>query len=528
MANIPNRLFLVLAAATLGLLLACNKSEFNDLRFADRNAEYAFPLFNTTLQLDDLMYKVLNDTLSNDTLLINDDNTMTLIYTGDVAQKPATDIFKFFEGGFFPLLDTLYTNPIDAPSGVIIYQADMKAGQIGITIFNTNPEIITGYVEIPQMSKGGVVFTYPFTAPAGSSTLASQWVSPAIPVDGYVLESDNNQLQFKYYAYRPNGERIKMDVAGFPGIVVSFSNMEFSYLEGYWGYSRYPFTRDTIEIDINQTDLNGNVKVKNPEITMQIANSWGFPTRGVVKYLSFIGQNGEELKLEADVFINDSFVDFNYPSFAAGELGQTKYTTVLLNESNSNIADIFNSQPVQFIYELDGISNVQQDPNLIGFMTDTSIIRLLMRVELLLEGSAENFSADQTLDLNFGDFSGIDTSLIELAEFKLVTENRTPISVDMQILFQDADGVVIDSLFTGGPKTFIRSTPIDNLGQSIGVERVEEFIPMSAERFSRVRNAKRALLQTSFTTANGGQTPVRLLATDDITVKMGIKLKTRY
>ena len=66
--------------------------------------------------MKDLLFTTLNDTLSGDTLFVNADNTMTLFYSGDVAQKPASDIFNFLEGTVPILLtDTLIENPIQSP-----------------------------------------------------------------------------------------------------------------------------------------------------------------------------------------------------------------------------------------------------------------------------------------------------------------------------------------------------------------------------------------------------------------------------
>lgn len=502
---------------------ACKKNDFEDTQLADHSAEFAFPLFSTTLNLKDLMLKVLNDTLSGDTLLVNPDNTMTLYYSGDVVKKPATDIFEDFAGGVFPLTDTISNSPIDTIEGVTIYRADLTKGRIGMTIFNVSADTLTGTLRIPQMTKNGEVFVYPFVAlPLGT------FVSPPIDVAGYTLQSNSNTLQFIYAAYKPNGDRVKVELSpGIPGIYVAFENLEFSYLEGFWGYQQYSLVRDTIEIDINQTDLVGDVKIENPKVTMRIANSWGFPTRGKIKYLSFIGQNNEEIPLHSTVF-PDSTVDFNYPSYAAGEVGQTKYTDIYLDETNSNIAEIFNSQPKRLIYEVDGISNAQNNPNIIGFLTDSSVISLAMRVELLLEGSARNFGAEQMLDLNFGEFGNVDTVNIQEVEFKLVTENGTPVSSALQMYFLDDAGQAIDSLFTGEPRFIMKAAPVNSEGIATGITRTEEFVPMSAARFVRVREAKKAFLKTSFTTAQDGNVPVKLLATDNTVVKMGVKVKTKF
>jgi hypothetical protein len=97
----------------------------------------------------------------------------------------------------------------------------------------------------------------------------------------------------------------------------------------------------------------------------------------------------------------------------------------------------------------------------------------------------------------------------------------------MQIYFRDETQRAFDSLFVGGPRGVIQSAPINSNGAATGITRTEQFIPMTAARFDEIRKAKDAFLKTSFTTANGGDTFVKLLATDKIVVKMGIIVKKR-
>ena len=510
---------------TLGIALwsACKKSDFEEPELADHTAQFAFPLFTTELFLKDLLFNLQSDSLSDDTIFVNPDNTLTLFYAGDVAEKPASDIFKFLNNTVPILLtDTVISNPIESPDGVTIRVADILSGTIGLYIKNSTPDTLHGYFEIPQMSLLGVVFQHPFVVAPGEF-----YLSTPIPLNGYHLESANNTLTFKYFAFRPDGVRIK--VPDFP--IAATNALTFTYVEGYWGFQWYQLTRDTIEININQTELKGDLKIKDPKVTMRISNSWGFPTRGQIKYLSFIGQSGEEIPLLSNgVFEHDSFdyKDFNYPAWILGEVGQTKFTDITLDGSNSNIADIFNSQPTRLIYEVDGISNAQLDPNLIGFITDQSNIKLQLRVELVLEGSVKNFGAEQTINLDFGGFGSLDSAGIEEVEFKLVTENGTPISSLAQIYFRDDAQNNIDSLFRDGPKEIIRSAPVNAEGVATGITRTEEFVTMTAAEFDRIRSAKDAYLKTYFTTANNGETFVKLLATDKIVMKMGLKVKKRF
>ncbi|MBL7827158.1 MAG: hypothetical protein JNJ57_11035 [Saprospiraceae bacterium] len=519
-----NLLFASLLILSAVFQYSCSKSEYEDAKLGNHTADFAFPLFTTDFKLKDLLVNVLNDSLSGDTIFINPDNSMTLYYTGDVAKKPASDLFPQLIGGF-PITDSIFSNPIPGPAGVKITRADLTQGNMYFVMKNFLADSIRGYFEIPQMTNmnGQVFTTSEFILAPGES-----WNSGIIDLAGMHLESATSQLTFRYYAYTPNGVRVRVPSSGWD-IAVFFGNLKFKYVEGNWGNQEYQLTRDTIEIDINQTELKGDIKVTNPQVTMRIVNSWGFPTRGVIKFLSFIGQNGEEIPLISTVFQQDgngnNYIDFAYPSITAGEVGQTKYTDVYLDNTNSNIADIFNSQPTRLIYEVDGISNAASDPNLVGFITDESIISLQMQVEMLLEGSAKNFGAEQELELDFEDLGSLDSANIESVEFKLVTENQMPIDIHAQIFFRDAAGVEVDSLFDGGYSRIMRSAPVSN-GVSSGTTRTETFIPMSAERFDRIRSVTQsALLKVFFTTAEEGQIPVKFLADNGTVLKMGIRVK---
>jgi hypothetical protein len=73
----------------------------------------------------------------------------------------------------------------------------------------------------------------------------------------------------------------------------------------------------------------------------------------------------------------------------------------------------------------------------------------------------------------------------------------------------------------------MKSAPVSVVnGERIatGTERKESFIGMNINRFNRIRKAKTAYLKTAFTTAEGGEKSVKLLAQNQIAVKMGVKV----
>lgn len=509
----------------LFLWQGCKKNDFENPKLAEHDVELAFPLFNTNLGVSDLVNNLLKGNDTKELLTVNADNTLTLSYSGDVSETKATKILDILDSiPGFPVDTSYFKFSFDnIPNGVNIRKARLNAGTIGAIIFNNLPEKIHGTFFLPQLTKDGVPYSIPFEIQSGGAG------GQTIDVTGYDLTSQDNDLLIQYDAYLEDGTKILKlpGNGGFPAVFMTLQNLTFSYLEGYWDKVEYDLNTDTIDININQINLNGDVKVKNPKITITVFNSWGFPTRGLIKYLRFKAKNGDLLELVSPVIVagTEVGIDFNYPSFAAGEVGQTKATTFYFDESNSNIAEIFNSNPVQMIYKVQGLANAESDPTLIGFITDTSTVRMNVQVELLLEGQLLNFPAEQSLNLDFGTFA--DSTGFESAEFKLVTENGMPLTTNMQVYFRDINENNIDSLFAEGPQDAIRSAPVDPLtGLTTGITRTETFIPFTAARFENLRlYAKKAFLQAAFSTAEDGTVPVKILNNQGAVVKMGIRLK---
>jgi hypothetical protein len=511
----------------LGIFIwqGCKKGDFENPKLAAHDSEFAFPLFNTNLNISDLVGKLLKGNDTKESLVVNADNTLTLSYSGDVSETKATKILDFLNTVIgFPVDTSYFRYSFDLiPNGVNIRKAELNGGTIGAIIFNTLPQKIHGTFYLPQLTKNGVPYSIPFEIQPGGAG------GQTIDMAGYSLLSQGNDLIIQYDAYLEDGTKILKLPGnnGIPAVVMTLQYLTFSYLEGYWDKVEYDLNTDTIDININQIGLNGEVKVKNPKITITVYNSWGFPTRGLIKYLRFKAKNGDLLELKSPVIIEgtDVGIDFNYPSFAAGEVGQTKATTFYFDETNSNIAEIFNSNPTQMIYKVQGLANAESDPSLIGFITDTSTVRMNVQVELLLEGQLLNFPAEQNLNLDFGSFA--DSTGFESAEFKLVTENGMPMTTSMQIYFRDINDVNIDSLFADGPQDAIRSAPVDAVtGLTTGITRTETFIPFTAARFENLRiKAKKGFFKAAFSTAQDGAVPVKILNNQGAVVKMGVKLK---
>ena len=142
------------------------------------------------------------------------------------------------------------------------------------------------------------------------------------------------------------------------------------------------------------------------------------------------------------LFISTNKAGSDYPEL--NEVGEERVTRFSMNKDNSNIVEVLGSSPVALDYDVDAITNPDNDDAIRGFMTDSSRYVANVEVELPIYGRASGFAAIDTFDIDFSDFQDI-----KEVEFKLITKNDLPLEVGMELYFEDQAGKVVDSLFTG-------------------------------------------------------------------------------
>lgn len=510
---------LALLTASIAFIFSCKKTDFSEIQAADHESEWAVPLFKTSIGIEDLLQKTLVDTAAK--LLIAPDGKMTFYFQGDLAAKYATELDeKFAElpgvGVFFPQTDTTVALP--SPDKLRIRKVLLKSGFMIPTVAPLFPAAGPTVVEvtIPQLlTPDGQSFVHKFTVPVGTSGL---WMSPdTVFIDNYKIEAPKDSFSFSYKAWDQDG-----NPALFLGCALLMQQFKFKYAEGFWESTSYPLSADTIPIDIYSFVAGGGrIQFDDPRVTAYILNSFGFPTRAQINALKMVLKDGSEVEFQGQAV--DDGINAVYPTLP-NEVGQTKVTEFYFDQTNSNIKDIFNAQPVSLIYDFNGISNPDNDPNFVGFITDESKVLLRVRVELPLRAYAKDFVVEDTLAVDFGGYSTLETGKVREAEFKIITENEMPVALATQILFLDSQNQPVDSLFTTGETVFLGPAPVDNDGNVTGKTVNELKIPLSAERFERIRAATHILLRARFNTSGGDTQPVTALQKQRTSIRMGMKV----
>jgi len=495
--------FLVVAAGVLTLAACTNFEVWEDLDKVDRDAEFAVPLVDTKIALQDLFDGL--DQYSS--LQIDSDGLLRFHYISDTTVRLGREVFDAVNEAIPPILpvekpqNALYLKP---PDSIFVDFLVFKTGQL--QYFFTNPH------DVPLE----VTLTLPQIAKNGQPLQRTHDVLPNSPIPlqtfdlrGYALQPENDSIHINYEARRPDGS---LDTL--PLFLITTKDIEFTYAEGLLGRQVFDNSIDTIDIDFYDNWTQGEVFFENPRVTIRVDNSFGVPTQASVDVFKVITVRGDTLELESP-FIENGF-DFDYP--ALGQQGMVRQTNFDFDKNNSNIEDLLGGGPVGLIYDIDAVTNPAGSNNVTGFITDTSYFSYYLDVELPLYGRAKDFSVRDTTEVAFADFGEV-----EAAEFKIVTKNELGLNVDLQGYFLDDKGAVIDSLFAE-KSTVIAAAPVDAEGFTTQAAEQTTFAEIPAERFAPIKKATALVLETSFSTYENGTQSVRVLAEQEVTIRIGVKI----
>jgi hypothetical protein len=503
-------------------MMSCQK--FDDLGDASLqfDGDYATALLTATMQIEDIVGELDSST----TVELDQDGLLHLIYRGDFTQRSSTDIFASVP--FIPVVisDSIVPFPYDAPNGIVLEYLTLKTADISFLCQSPFTEDITLEIELPEVFHPVTGATYKYSTNIPYDGEAPSSGAGSMDLTGWDLTPDNDNVNIKYTALLPDGTRVLLT-----DFYMLFQNFEASYLQGYLGQEVYDLPRDTIIIDFFDRWISGGVTFADPSINVEVENSFGLPVRSVSNFMSILNLDGSVLELQSDALENG--VDFAYP--ALDEVGESKFTSFTLDNTNSNIVDIFYNRPVAVDYNLDALGNPDSDQAIIGFATCTSFFRINVFVDLPVIVTANNFTFSSDIEINSDGGSGgsgnnsfgEDFDFADYITLKIVSENNIPIDLGLQLYFEDENGVALDSLFDTGldnllpDKAIIKAAGIDENGYSISTTHHEIEIDIPKEKFSAFLEMKNLGIVTVLN--NAPDDVVRFISTDDVTIKIGVK-----
>ena len=237
-------------------------------------------------------------------------------------------------------------------------------------------------------------------------------------------------------------------------IELEFIESEFSAIFGDFGTDPVDIQKDTILISAFDEFNEGGLTLNNPSITMNFDNHFGVELGVELADVTAIDSDESEAKLTGDVVNTPQFVDA--PN--QGQLGSSVLSSFSIDNTNSNIDELLNTTPSQFVFDVTAIPNVAGSNNIVNFLFDSSYLEIISTIEIPLDFRMDGFSKEFDLDVTGSDFEDVDSLKINVE-----VVNEIPFDGLLDLTFQDANG---NELYTLAEIGLIKSPQIGADGRT--------------------------------------------------------------
>ncbi len=293
--------------------------------------------------------------------------------------------------------------------------------------------------------------------------------------------------------------------------VLGFTGLRYSYAEGYLGRYIFALESDSMVLDFFDLWQDGGLYFQQPSLELRIANTAGVPIRLRAGKLDAVSASGTISILTPTL---DQGIPLAYPSLS--EVGQTRYTTVRIDHSNSDLPAALAANPHAFAFDFEAVA-FEEDPSQTGFITENSAIDVALTARLPLYASVESIGIRDTFEMKLEDVDQLSS-----AGFRMITENGFPMDIAVQVYFLDAQYEVIDSL-QSGKGIALSAAAVDATGRATTPAEDIQEVQVESHRLDALKHAAWISYRASIASPQGGSVPVRLYDHYELAIKLGIK-----
>ncbi len=482
----------------------------------------AFPLVNGDYNIAELAEDLSGENFQIGTA---EDGTSTFIYKQpSVLSQKAGEYFSINNQSYAMELNAGYDIPPGGADQTIevtreyvkqfesaeedkIYQMSLKRGALQLSMSGNIPSSGEVVIEFPSVEKNNetVSVSYSWTS-SGRQSYAENIDLAGTIVDLSSGSNGFNELPFNadlVLYYDGNG------ISSTDGLSVDIYlvNLEFDLLKASFGSREIPSAPGSFDLNFIDEIFGGAFFLEESTMDFDITNSIGAPIAVDFSSLKGVSSSGEDIYLKGSFFDTPLFV--NYPT----EVGGMESTEVFVDDSNSNINEIFSSQPNTIEYAFVGHVNPDNN-NDVHFVADTSILGASVLIEIPMFGYVENLVVYESYDFDGDIFQDLDNALIYIA-----AENGLPLDASIQAYFLDSDHNLLDSLFYDNNHVFV-SAEVDEDGfvNSSSISSVE--VMVEEERLDNISLAESVELRMLLNTSNSPGQSVHFTNDDRLIIQI--------
>ena len=304
---------------------------------------------------------------------------------------------------------------------------------------------------------------------------------------------------------------------------VSLTDIEFDFIEGYFGKLAVPTIKDSLVID-QLKDLKGKFGITNPSLTFTVINSFGVPVQlDFTKFQLKRKTTPKTLDININPFVIKSPESKDKPA---------EPSSISIDASIENFDKLLSSETEQLNFEANVQVNKPGDiPGKPNFITSKSSISIDANITVPLTGYISGFTFDDTSDIS------LPIDMLKSLQLKVIYKNTLPVDVDAKITFldvnnnpiKDASGTVINIINSSTDKLIkcpLLTENSETKSYTLAKEKIASLpeqsfsIILKESQIPYIKNAKKVIFSGSFETFEAGSKSVTLYDYYGLSIKL--------
>ena len=496
------------------LFISClDKVDFNNIDDLNYRGEWAIPLLQARLELNDIV-------ADDSTFTVDPDGGIRIIFEDDsIAGASIADLIKipdqepevltFVSGA--PAVE--FNLEMGTLAGAQLKNITIAEGKLFWSVDNpvNNPvQIELGILNAKIIGDTAQFAKFILTG----SQLGVD--TGSIDISGLDFDLTTGVLGHNNLSYRM---RIISD-GGAPAstsydATVQMKSLVLEDAVGYFGQRTIPLPSSVFNTHISgfENILNG-LKIENPTIELKIVGNLGLPF---------------ELKPDLDgINKNGSITPLTLPAIVYnGPVNQGDWDTskIVINKANSNIVDFISSVPADIAFAGGVTVNPLGPTGFDNFIHKDGKMFVGVKIDIPLEIRTENLLLEQWLyDIDWG-VEDDELDIVELLKLHFKVTNGFPFDANLKMVFYDKDsGLASDSIDVD----LLTSALVDAQGRVTDPFISRSIIEFDNQNIRNLLKSSKIRMLITLNSFNNGQDMVKLYATDFINVAIGVQTKVNY
>ena len=441
--------------------------------------DWVAPIINDTLSLENFYNDSTLIAGANGTIDLDFSRTILDLGISDIVKIPDTSIAQFFYPAFgftvppgVDIFNNIEEHALMIP-GIQLKKIRVYSGKINIKVFNPLNTTAIYKVNLPGVTKNGIVFEQTYSVPGGSQ--ANPGTSTAIlDVSGYEMDLRGvNATHFNVIQSQltvktdPSGPSIALSTSNEFKVEASIQNLTVDYALGYFGNQIISDT-SLLSVPYLNNIVSGLIDLPALDLQVEIENGMKVPVKGIISLIENTNANNQTVALNASSLGQPILLS---PAIGSWNTLQASQNSLSFNSSNSNIEQVLENLGITLNFgysiQLNPLGNVNGGWDEIF---STSRIKVKLKAQMPLQLMADGLTLIDTFNVNLKQSS----PSVTVSSGKLILEavNAFPMQGEVKLSFLTEQGFTLHEVF--GTAAILSADygvvdPVDNLRKKTSV-----------------------------------------------------------